>query len=63
MAAGADAQQAVTVEVARTVRIADPESGKVIYEMTNRNGDVSIKRVAQKGTVRLDDLAKAVAQL
>ena len=58
-----ETEQTVTVAVSRTVRIADRRNGKVIFELTNRDGQVAFKRVANSGTVKLEDLAEAVEQL
>lgn len=57
--------QAVTVEVSRKVRIAD-DRGKTVFELENRAGDVSIRKVTtstKRATVKLESLQEAVEQL
>lgn len=60
-----DETQAVTVEIARKVRIAD-DRNKTIFELENRNGDVSIRKVTtstKRATVTLAALEEAVGAL
>lgn len=57
--------QAVTVEVARKVRIAD-DRGRTIFELENRGGDVAIRKVTtstKRATVTLESLQEAVEKL
>lgn len=61
-----DKSEAVSVEIARKVRIAN-ETGRTVYELENRDGQVSIKKVttssSNRATVKLADLKAAVRAL
>lgn len=54
----------VAVQTHKSVTISDRDSGKTIFELTSKNGLVSIaRRSTSKTTVPLEDLAEAVRAL